>query len=215
VRIFGGGPALGPGIAGALSGTSDALMVRLAVPAGSPPVWPAVDRVLVTAAEPAAAGRDSSQASAQSSVSPGPPWSVALGELRTLSAAAVRCRGSASKLRLSAFAEPLSRALAIAHGVQGQKLADRVVTHHDLVGHRGDQRAAGGRADVGHESQLTGGQARAEQRDGQHRDAAQHHDLLQHWAPDVGYPARGLRERQHPGLGSARRRRRRWAGCGC
>jgi hypothetical protein len=31
-------------------------MVRLAVPARSPPVWPAVDRVLATAAEPAAAG---------------------------------------------------------------------------------------------------------------------------------------------------------------
>ena len=48
------------------------------------------------------------------------------------------------------------------------------------------QRAAGGRADVGHESQLRGGQARAEQRDGHHRDAAQHHDLLQHWAPMPG-----------------------------
>ena len=95
-------------------------MVRLAVTARSPPVWPAVDRVLATAAEPAAAGRDSSQASAQSSVSPGPPWSVALGGLRTLSAAAVRCRGSSSKLRLSAFAEPLSTALALAHGSKGR-----------------------------------------------------------------------------------------------
>jgi hypothetical protein len=166
---------------------------------GAFPVWPAVDRVLATAAEPAAAGRDSPRASAQSSVSPGPPWSVALGELRTLSAAAVRCRGSSSTLRLSAFADPLSTALAIAHGIQGQELADRVVTHHDLAGHRGDQLAAGGRADVGHESQLKGGQARAEQRDGHHRDAAQHHDLLQYWVPDVGYPARGLRQRQHPG----------------
>jgi hypothetical protein len=45
-----------------------------------------------------------------------------------------------------------------------------------------NQRAAGGRADVGHESQLRGGQAPAEQRDGHHRDATQHHDLPQHWA---------------------------------
>lgn len=200
MRIFGGGPALGPGIAAVLSDTSGALMVRLAVPARSPPVWPAVDRILATAAEPAAAGRDSSQPSAQSSVSSGPPWSVALGELRTLSAAAVRCRRSSSKLRLSAFAEPFSTALALAHGSKGR--SSRI----ERPGHAprprwSSRRPARSRWPCRRRSRepAKGGQARAEQRDGHHRDAAQHHDLLQHWPPDVGYPARGLRQRQHPG----------------
>jgi hypothetical protein len=172
-------------------------MVRLAVPARSPPVWLAVDRVLRAQRNLPQPGAIHHRVCAVLRLARA---ALVSGARRTADAERRRrpLSGSSSKLRLSAFAEPLSTALALAHGVQGQELADRVVTHHDLVGHRGDQRAAGGRADVGHESQLRGGQARAEQRDGHHRDAAQHHDLLQHWAPDAGYPARVLWQRRNP-----------------
>ena len=122
--------------------------------------------------------------------------------------------GSSPKLRLSAFAEPLSTALALAHGVQGQELADRVVTHHDLVGHRGDQRAAGGRADVGHESQLRGGQARLSSGMG---TTATRRSIMTYCStgPRCRVPGARPPAASAPRRGSARRRRRRWAGCGC
>ncbi len=90
--------------------------------------------------------------------------------------------------------------------VQGQELADRVVTHHDLVGNRGDPARSRWPCRRRSREPARGGQARAEQRDGHHLDAAQHHDLLQHWAPRCRVPGASPPATSAPRLGSAHRR---------
>jgi hypothetical protein len=106
--------------------------------------------------------------------------------------------------------------LVIAHGVQGHELADRMVTHHDLVGHRGDQRAAGGRVDVGHEIQLRG-RTSADCASGTGTTATRRSIVTYRstLAPRCRIPGPRPPAASAPRRGSVRRRRRRWAGCGC
>src|SRR6201989_2764161 len=57
-------------------------------------------------------------------------------------------RSSAVTLGSGAFAERLPHGVVVAHRVEGDEVADRVVPHDDLVGHRVDEGPAGGCLDV-------------------------------------------------------------------
>ena len=107
----------------------------------------------------------------------------------------------------AALGERLPHGVVVGHGVEGDEVADRGVSHDDLVGHRVDERPAGGCVDVGDQGQPQGGQPGGEQRHGQDReravldggDAAQHGGVLQYLgSPGLEDPACRLGQGQHP-----------------